>query len=156
MPSSRGPVRVHRLPEGHRALAEDLLSETFERVLRARRRFAPGRGSEKTWVYSIALNLLRDHARRRAAEDRALERTRSVPVGGEEEGGRDPGLEGVEQRDPLAYSLERQSDEEREAIALRFGGDLSVPEIAKVTGERLSTVEGRVYPALRKLRDELS
>jgi DNA-directed RNA polymerase specialized sigma24 family protein len=30
-----------------------------------------------------------------------------------------------------------------------------VPEMAKLLGEKLSTVEGRVYRALRKMRDEL-
>ena len=47
------------------------------------------------------------------------------------------------------------TDEERESIALRYGADLTVPEIAKLTAEKLTTVEGRVYRALRKLRDEL-
>jgi RNA polymerase sigma-70 factor, ECF subfamily len=47
------------------------------------------------------------------------------------------------------------SEEEREAIALRFGAELTVPEIARLTGERLTTVEGRVYRALRKLRETL-
>src|ERR671917_2523930 len=60
---------------GDRALAEDLLADTFERALRSRARFNPRRGSQKTWLYAIALNLLRDHARRAAAEGRALERT---------------------------------------------------------------------------------
>src|SRR5918992_5851700 len=59
---------------GDRALAEDLLADTFERVLRARRRFDPRKGSRKTWIYSIALNLLRDQVRRREAEGRAMER----------------------------------------------------------------------------------
>ena len=49
---------------GNRALAEDLLSETFERVMRSRQRFDPRRGSERRWLYTIALNLLRDQARR--------------------------------------------------------------------------------------------
>ena len=39
--------------------------------------------------------------------------------------------------------------------ALRFGAELTVPEIAKLLGERLTTVEGRVYRALRKLRERL-
>src|SRR3954454_2529967 len=59
-------------------LAEDLLSETFERALRARRRFNPTRGSKRTWLFSIALNCLRDRKRREGAERRALER--SAPV----------------------------------------------------------------------------
>src|SRR3954470_6331520 len=42
---------------GDAVLAEDLLADTFERVLRARRRFDPRRGSQKAWLYTIALNL---------------------------------------------------------------------------------------------------
>ncbi len=39
---------------GNRDLAEDLLADTFERVLRARRPFDRRRSSEKTWLYAIA------------------------------------------------------------------------------------------------------
>ena len=136
---------------GDRALAEDLLADTFERALRARARFDRRRGSEKSWLYSIALNLLRDHERRRAAERRALER-----VGAPEGEGPDPGLEGVDRRFVLLPALGVLSAEEREAVALRFGADLTVPEIAKLTREPLTTVEGRLYRALRKLRAELA
>src|SRR5919197_3701167 len=59
---------------GDRALAEDLLADAFERALRSRVKYDRRRGSEKTWLYAIALNLLRDHARRVAAEGRAYER----------------------------------------------------------------------------------
>ncbi len=141
---------------GDRVLAEDLLADTFERVLRTRRRYDRRRGSVKTWIYSIALNLLRDHARRRTAEARAFERTHSVAVASEGQSAPERALEGVEHRDAVWRALAVLSDEEREAIALRFGGDLTNPEIAKVTGERLTTVEGRVYRALGRLRDELS
>src|SRR6266480_5949263 len=65
---------------GNRVLAEDILADTFERVLRARRRFDPRKASEKTWLYSIALNCLRDSGRRQAAESRALERAVAVPA----------------------------------------------------------------------------
>src|SRR3954469_13558810 len=49
---------------GDRALAEDLLADTFERALRSRKRYDRRRGPAKAWLYTIALNLLRDHARR--------------------------------------------------------------------------------------------
>jgi RNA polymerase sigma-70 factor, ECF subfamily len=136
---------------GDRALAEDLLADTFERVLRARRPFDPRRASEKTWLYTIALNLLRDHARRTAAGSRALQRTLGDGYGPASE----RELESVEQRDELQRALATLSPEEREAVALRYGADLTVPEIAKLRREKLTTVEGRVYRALRKLRDEL-
>jgi RNA polymerase sigma factor (sigma-70 family) len=135
---------------GDSALAEDLLADTFERALRARRRFDPRKASEKTWLYAIALNRLRDHSRRRSSEIRALELVASgASAGATGE------MEEVSDRDLVSRGLAVLTDEEREAIALRFGADLSVPEIAKLTGERLTTMEGRVYRALRKLRDAM-
>jgi RNA polymerase sigma-70 factor (ECF subfamily) len=135
---------------GDRALAQDLLADAFERVLRARGRYDRRRGSQKTWLYAVALNVLRDHARRDAARARASERLVAVP-----EGQADARLEAIGERDALARALAVLSDEEREAIALRFGADLTVPEMAAALGEKLTTVEGRVYRALRKLRHEL-
>ena len=133
---------------GDRALAEDIVADTFERALRARRRFDRRRAKEKTWLYTIALNILRDHARRTKVQARALER-----AGGPEAPA--PELEAVEARDAVTRALAVLADEEREAIALRFGAELTVPEIADLLGQKLTTVEGRVYRALRKLRDEI-
>jgi RNA polymerase sigma factor (sigma-70 family) len=135
---------------GDRALAQDLLADTFERALRARARFDRRRGSERNWLYAIALNILRDHMRRVAAESRAIERagvrTESV----------DGAMTAVVDRDEINRAMTVLSPVEREAIALRFGAELTVPEMARVLHEPLTTVEGRVYRALRKLRDELS
>jgi DNA-directed RNA polymerase specialized sigma24 family protein len=47
------------------------------------------------------------------------------------------------------------SDDEREAIALRFGADLKLRDIARVLGDGESAVEGRIYRALGKLHEEL-
>jgi RNA polymerase sigma factor (sigma-70 family) len=135
---------------GDRSLAEDLLGDTFERALRARTRFDRRRGSERTWLYAIALNALRDQARRSSAEGRAVER---VSSGGPQA---QPELEeAVEHRDSVQRALAGLTMEEREAIALRFGADLTVPEMARVLGQPLTTVEGRVYRALRKLRERI-
>ena len=136
---------------GDRVLAEDLVADTFERVLRARRRFDPRKGKEKTWIYTIALNRLRDVQRSAAAERRAIERVADSAGPAESSRGHDH----VEHRDAVARAMGVLSDEERDAIALRFGAELTVPEIAKLLEEPLTTVEGRVYRALRKLRDEL-
>ena len=135
---------------GDRALAEDLLADTFERALRARRGFDRRRGTERNWLYAIALNLLRDNARRAATEGRAVERVSSgAPHVA------DSDAAGVERRDELQRAMATLAEEEREAIALRFGAELTVPEMAEVLSLPLSTVEGRVYRALRKLRERL-
>jgi RNA polymerase sigma-70 factor, ECF subfamily len=134
---------------GDRGLAEDLLADTFERALRARKRFDRSKASEKTWLYAIALNLVRDSARRRSTEARALERMPRERADASDE------LAAVEHRDEVQRAMAVLSDEEREAVALRFGGDLTVPEMAKLLKQPLPRIEGRVYRSLRKLRDEL-
>jgi RNA polymerase sigma factor (sigma-70 family) len=134
---------------GDRGLAEDLLADTFEKALRHRRRFDLRLGNRKTWLYAIALNVLRDHLRRRTIESGANEQ--ALQLGREEE----TGTLAIENRDLVGRALSGLSSEEREAIALRFGADLSLPEMARLLGEPLTTMEGRVYRALRKLRDAM-
>ena len=136
---------------GDRHLAEDLVADAFERVLRARARFDPRRGSEKNWLYAIAVNLVRDQARRQNVETNALQR-----VGAYEARLPDDGAQGeVEERDALAKALATLREEEREAIALRFGADLKLREVAGVLGEKESAVEKRISRGLQKLRHEL-
>jgi RNA polymerase sigma factor (sigma-70 family) len=134
---------------GNLELAKDIHADTFERILKTRWRFDSRRGSQKTWVYAIALNVLRDQGRRRAAEARALDR---VSAGGEdhwEESGR------LDDRDAVRRGLATLPDDEREAVALYYGADLSLEEIARVTGTRTTTIKGRLSRARDRLRDTL-
>ena len=138
---------------GDRALAEDIVADTFERVLRTRSGYR-GRSGEKTWLYAIAMNRLRDLARRSGAEARAVERVvfdqqATVPIAGEDYGV-------VADRDLLHRALQTLPEDERAVVALRFGGDLSLSEIAELLDERQTTIEGRLYRGLRRLRDVAS
>ena len=135
---------------GDRAAAEDLVSDSFERVLKSRKRYDRRKGTEKAWLYTIAMNCLRDQQRRHSAEERAYRRHQTGRAATT-----DDALNAFEDRELVMRSLKTLSDEERESIALRFGANLTNPEIAELTGESLTTVEGRVYRALRKLRTEL-
>jgi RNA polymerase sigma-70 factor, ECF subfamily len=135
---------------GDEVLAEDLLSDVFERALRSRKRFDPRRGSKRTWLYSIALNRLRDHQRRATVEARAVALGAFAAPRGE-----DRESERAEARDEVQRALSVLSREELEAVSLRFGADLSLKEISRVTHVSESAAEGRLYRALRKLRPEL-
>ena len=129
----------------NRDVAEDLTQATFERALRAWGRFDPRRGSETTWLLAIARNLLIDHHRRdRSAlmepvDERLL-----------------PAVPGPEQRltpsTELEEALARLSDRDRELLALRFGGDLTGPEIAHLLDLSLANVQQIMSRSLRKLR----
>jgi RNA polymerase sigma-70 factor (ECF subfamily) len=136
---------------GDPTLTEDLVADTFERVLTARRVFDRRKGGEKTWLYSIALNRLRDVSRRQEAERRALERASSNGTSGNGH----VGLEEIATRQVIMAALDSLGDEEREVVALRYGADLRLGEIAKLIRKPRSTVEGRLYRALRRLRSEL-
>lgn len=134
-------------------VAEDLLGDTFERVVRSHRRFNARKGSERTWIYTIALNCLRDHLRRAKAEGRALERSGSFDDIGEL--AQEQALEQVGDRDELMRALDALEAGEREILALRYGGDLRLQDIVTVTGLPATTVQGRLYGGLRKLREAL-
>jgi RNA polymerase sigma-70 factor, ECF subfamily len=134
---------------GNRALAEELVAETFSRALAARSRFDRGRGKESTWLYAIALNLVRDNARRAKAQERREERVAALGAGERDQ------IAAADDRVTLMAALEVLAPEEREALALRYGSDLTVPEVAQALNEPLTTVEGRIYRGLRKLRDHI-
>lgn len=135
---------------GDPTIAEDILGDTFERAVRSYRRFDARKGSETTWLYTVALNCLRDHLRKRKAEHHALERAH--------EGGResvDDAFEHYQYKDLLIRGLATLDAGEREVLALRFGADLRLEDIAKVTGQPQTTVHSRLYAGLRKLRATL-
>jgi RNA polymerase sigma-70 factor (ECF subfamily) len=136
---------VYRI--GGREEAEDVLSETFERALRSPG-FDPRRHDGRAWLYTTALNLVRDRARRGAVEERVL-----AGVHGEQV--LEDAAARVAIRQTVMEALAVLSAEEREAVALRFGADLTVPEMAVLLDQPLTTMEGRLYRALRKLRGAL-
>jgi RNA polymerase sigma-70 factor (ECF subfamily) len=139
----------HRLS---RQDAEDLTQATFERAVRSIARYDPTRAGVKTWLMTIAHNLLvdhyrREHLRRHQSLDQDLDEAQlgSRP-GPEERLGPSPRLAGA---------LRALSPREREVIALRFGGDLRGPEIAELLELSLANVQQIASRALRKLRAEL-
>jgi RNA polymerase sigma-70 factor (ECF subfamily) len=135
---------------GDRALAEDIVADTFLRALTSRRPVDSRRGSPRAWLFTVALNLVRDHKRRDAVQQRAAEHgaTNAGDAG-------QAAFASVERGDEVSRALAVLGPEEREAVALRYGADLPVKEIARITGSRPATVEKRLYRALGKLRDEL-
>jgi RNA polymerase sigma factor (sigma-70 family) len=134
---------AYRLRDRH--AAEDLTQMTFERALRAWSRFDPRRASESTWLLTIARNLLIDHHRRDRSGLMEEIDERNVPTV--------PGPEERMTTSPeLATALLELSDRDREVIALRFGGDLTGPEIAALMDLSLANVQQILSRSLRRLR----
>jgi RNA polymerase sigma-70 factor (ECF subfamily) len=124
-----------------RADAEDITSETFERALRYRDRYDERRGEPIAWLLGIARNCLYDAQLRPRAEAPA----EIEPTG--------PGIDAdVVGRLALEEALAALSPDDQELLALRYGADLKVREIADLLERRTNAVE----VALSRARNRLS
>jgi RNA polymerase sigma factor (sigma-70 family) len=134
---------------GHAQIAEDLLQETFVRLVREAqsyhypRPFAP-------WLYTIAHNLaLNEHA---SAYRRHIELGQPLPETPTSHLDPSELVERWDQHDELQKALVSLSFEQREVLSLRFGQEMSVKEVAHLLGIPVGTVKSRTFQALRILR----
>jgi RNA polymerase sigma factor (sigma-70 family) len=126
---------------GDGAEAEDVTSETFERALRYRDSYDPGRGEPVAWLIGIA---------RRCIEGARL---RPEPTAAVHEAADPLDLEGsTVERVTLQHAIERLDERDRELIALRYGSDLSARQIAELLELRTNSVEVALHRALGRLR----
>ncbi len=129
----------------HGDAAEDLAQETFIRAYRALRGYDPDRIRRLRldgWIWTIALNLGRNHARDRAR------RPTPMPLD-DRHGVSDP-----EPVDLAAWDrrLAALPPPQRRAVVLRHVVGLSYPQIAEVTGRPEGTVKADVHRGLARLR----
>lgn len=133
----------------NRADAEDLTQQTFERALRSWSRYDASRAGVATWLLVIARNLLIDHVRAdRSSRRQPLDELEAGHAALVDRGeGPDLGLE-----PDLERALASLGAREREIIALRFGGELTGPEIAEAMGLTLANVQQILSRSLRRMR----
>jgi RNA polymerase sigma factor (sigma-70 family) len=129
--------------------AADLTASTFERAFRALSGSQPPDAS-RAWLVRIARNLAIDAARRRDAASRGLRfwpRNEVAP---------DPAdlLIRDETDRLLAERVRRLPTAQREAIVLRFAGDLTAREIGQVLGRTEAAAHKLMNRALTALRED--
>jgi RNA polymerase sigma factor (sigma-70 family) len=135
---------------GDRSAAEDLAAETFERALRAWRKFDPRRGSAKTWLCQLARTCALDWFRaeeRRRRREAAYARDRDEAA--EERFGE--GFSPV-----LAEALTAVSAAEREVVALCVVLELERAAAARVLGISETACTTRLSRALKKLEERMT
>ena len=139
----------------NRALAEDLVQETFLRLWRSRRGLRPEAGKFTTYLFQVAKNCYINHAKRgkfqRQQSGRELDSiTESRP-------GVDPGLaaENSELQQRLRDAIGTLPEEQRIAFVLSRYEGLKYEEISTVLSVSPRTVERRVAEAARLLAKRL-
>ena len=137
------------------ALADEMFQDVWQRVIAARAGWQPD-AAFTTWLFRIAHNRLNDHWR--AARHRP-----PAPGDADERVARmsdtrtpESQLSEFEERRRLQLAMEPLPDEQREVLQLRLEQELSLEEIAQITGVGRETVKSRLRYAMDKLRAGLS
>ncbi len=148
-----------RLSSYDARFADDLVQETFAKLWRGASSFDPERGTETTFVFTVARRTAVDQWRRdrRAAADRPLdhlpESAGAVTTG---PSAPEAHVESVVTGWAVTDALEALTDAQREVIDLAYYGQLSQREIADRLGIPLGTVKTRTFNALKALRTEMT
>jgi RNA polymerase sigma-70 factor (ECF subfamily) len=133
---------------------DDMAQETFVRVWRSLPGFR-GESAFRTWLYGIAMNVIRTHRGRRSklrslfwsgaagSEADPLDRAQDPDAGIEQK---------ILMRDGIDRALKSLPGELREALVLRDVQGLEYREIADTLGVPIGTVESRIFRARQRLR----
>lgn len=149
---NRHKTRIFRflyLQLGHLDVAEDLAQEVFLRLFRTPPDSAAS-GRVSTWLFTITRNCLVDHVR---AERRRVQLHNTLMRLTPRDSSLDPVTAAAfqEERTRVAAWFSVLPEEQREVLSLRFFADLTVPEIAQITGANIATVKSRLRYGLSKI-----
>jgi RNA polymerase sigma-70 factor (ECF subfamily) len=153
-----GVFRYLRRHTGNPALADELFQDVWMRLIDARGRYEP-QAKFATWLYTIAHNRLMDHFRAAgrvafaSADDPEDDPLDDLPSADPQP---DDALARKQAATRLLAALDALPAAQREAFVLQQEGELSVEEIATVTGVTRETAKSRLRYALAKLRASLS
>jgi RNA polymerase sigma-70 factor, ECF subfamily len=129
------------------AVAEELTQETFLAVVRAASRYEP-KASFRTYLYAIALKILRAYRRRAAI--------RATFFGGASASREPTAREAGDAEFVLRQALGKLDRVDREILMLREFEELSYAEIAELLRLPLNTVRSRLFRARMALREILA
>jgi len=134
---------------------DDVVGETFIRVVRNIDRFEGDEAGFRTWIFTIGRNLVVDDVRRRARHpsDPAPAETLAFvgPTGDTE----DDAMRSLDDTH-VAAVLEGLSADQRDVLLLRILSGLTIAEIAQVLGKRGGAVKMLQARGLAAIRKEIS
>jgi RNA polymerase sigma-70 factor (ECF subfamily) len=143
---------LYRMTGSDRALAEDLVQETFLRLLSKIVSYRYPRPL-KPWLYAIAVNIARDHYKQ--AEFR---HTDSMPTQFEISVAGTPETELVtnEETQQVATAMNNLPLLQQEVILLRYFHELSLGEISQILQVPVGTIKSRLSVGLQRLKERLT
>jgi len=137
---------------GNREVAEDLTSDVFTRFLTALRERKAPNTTLRGWLYGVAANVVSDHHRKhyRAPQVQLDEAMVSQERGPEE------AAEASLVRADLRRAMAGLTDEQQDVLALRFGHEMPIQEVARTLGKTEGAIKQLQARAIAALARKLS
>jgi len=129
---------------GDPAAADDLLQETYYRLLRARVAFED-ENHRRHYLFRIATNLVRDRFRRPKPEQTLASDAAPEPAAAGDL------AQQMQQRADLRRAMSKLTARERDLVWLAYGQGSSHQEIASALGLRTGSIKPLLFRARRKL-----
>jgi RNA polymerase sigma-70 factor (ECF subfamily) len=150
-------INVALMMVGDRHEAEDIAQDAFIRAFKGLPGFK-GRARFSSWLHQIALNLCRDHLKKRARAGGTVpmaEETLDGMHDGDPDGKPDTILD-AELSETMRHEIAQLPYLYREAFVLRHLQGMDYPEVAAITRATADTVRVRAYRARELLRGRLA
>ena len=142
---------LYRMLWKNQEMAEDIVQDTFIRVLQAAERFEEGR-KFRPWLYSIGHNLVKNEYRRKAVRGESI-------AYGEDMAWEMPTLDDEYDREQwrkaVSQALEGLSEAHKSVFVLRYEQHLELNDIAEILEVPLGTVKSRLFHLQRRMAKEL-
>ncbi len=138
---------------GWRDDGDDVLQEVFLAAWASRRKL-PKVEKVEFWLKRIAVNKCRSHLRRAAVRARWRRWIERAPPQEPLVAADDP-LDASEQGETIRNAINALKPRYREVIVLQYLEELTVPQIAKITGARPNAIEVRLHRARGQLAEQL-
>jgi len=136
---------------GDRETAEDLTSEVFTRLLSALRDRTSPQNTLRGWLYGVASRVVSDHYRQRYRAPQ-LELDEAIVS---REAGPAETVEAMLAREDLQQALRELTDDQQNVIAMRFGYDMPIQEVARTMGKTEGAVKQLQARAIATLARKL-
>ncbi|OHA67119.1 MAG: hypothetical protein A3C82_02625 [Candidatus Wildermuthbacteria bacterium RIFCSPHIGHO2_02_FULL_47_12] len=134
-------------------VAEDLSSEVFMRTWETYRSESSKIENIQAYLYKVARNIVADHYRTRKVRIVSVEET--VDIVDSADSLQDQALVNMEM-DRVQKALATIQDDYQNLIIWRYLDELSVPEIAQITGKTEENVRVGIHRALQALKGKVS
>jgi RNA polymerase sigma-70 factor (ECF subfamily) len=144
----------------------DVVQETLLRAYQGMAQFRGDDSALRSWLNGILANVIAEAWRKSNAAKRDIDREETIVRLADSSGrleawliakGLGPGVQAArnEQLTLLAQALEELADDQRDAIEFRYFHQLSVREVAALTGKSTAAVAGLLRRGLESLRKKM-